>query len=241
MIKQSAEISRNPRLVSFYKNNEDKLLNNRSWYIWSKMFNPDASVNLPNLNTLNNLPYYDYLFLYGLTCDVDLGNMSVVQRQLNLESCPAHFMHPRCVSYQLLGLRFMQRCNCGDAGQVQELIRGLQNIIVTELTWDPRIIEAFIQRVLMLVDSGAIDRVKPVWIQRILDAQNIDGGWGGLDPILRVPNGKVLGFYRTTIVYRESRSNFDATARGILLISLLLDQQVPIPVHKHVSIRPGHF
>ena len=222
MIKQSAEVSQNPRLVSFYESHEHKLLNNGSWYIWSKLFNTDASVKLPQLNTLNNLPYYDYLFLYGLTCDVDWGNAPEVQRQLKLELCPTHLLHPRCVTYQLLGLRFMQRSKCGDAGRVQELIQGLQNISVTELTWDPRLTEAYIQRVLMLVDSGAIDRVKPIWIQRILDAQNSDGGWGGVDPILRFPDRKVLGFSGTKLVYGELRSNFHATAEGIWLISLLL-------------------
>lgn len=224
MIKQAAEVSGNRRLVSFYKKHEGKLLNTPSWYIWAKMFDSNASVKLPELNALNNLPYYDYLYLYGLTCDVEWGNEPEVQRQLNLELCTMHFLQPRCVTNQLLGVRFMQRNNCGDPDQLEALIQGLQNLIVKDLTWDPRIIAVYIERVLMLVESGAIDRVKPVWIRRILDAQNIDGGWDGLDPVLRLPNGKVLGINNTMLVYRETRSNFNATVKGIWLLILLLDQ-----------------
>lgn len=224
MLKQSAEISENPRLVSFYKRHEDELLNMRGMYMWANMFDPDASVELPDLYLLQYLPNYNYLFLYGLTCDPDWGSEPEVQKQLDLEFCSMHFLHPRCVSHQMVGIRFMQRSNCGDSKEVEKLIRGLQDIIVAELTWDPRVVDAYIQRVVMLVDSGAVSRVNPTWIQHILNAQNVDGGWGDIDPVLHLPGGKALGFTSKKIGYGKISSNFHATAQGIWLISLLLSQ-----------------
>lgn len=224
MLKQSAEISENPRLVYFYKRHEDSLLNKKSWYIWSNMFDPDAPVDLPELHLLSQLPSYNYLFLYGLTCDSNWRDEAEVQKQLDMEFCSMHFLHPRCITHQMVGIRFMQRNNCGDSEEVEKLIRGLQNTIVTELTWDPRVVDAYIQRVVMLVDSGAVSRVNPTWIQRILNAQNDDGGWGDIDPVLHLPGGNALGFSSKFIGYGKIRSNFHATVQGIWLISLLLSK-----------------
>jgi hypothetical protein len=224
MLKQSAKTTRNQHLVSFYNSIEPVLLKKRSWYIWSKMFDPDATVELPPFSTLRYLPYYDYLYLYGLTCDADWEREPEVQRQLRPEFCSMHFLHPNCATRQLLGVRFMQRNGCGDPDRVSGLVRELQDRIVAELDWDPRVTGAYSLRVLMLVDSGATDRVKPAWIQRILDAQHVDGGWGDVDPVLPLPNGKVLGFTSWGPAYRELRSDFRTTAKCVWLLSLLLKQ-----------------
>lgn len=68
-----------------------------------------------------------------------------------------------------MGLRFMQRYQCGYDEKINETIVELQKIVVLELTWDFRVGDAYIQRVLMLVDSGAYDQVKPIWISRVLE------------------------------------------------------------------------
>jgi len=224
MLKQSAETTRNHHLHSFYSGIEPLLLKNRNWYIWSKLFDPDATVELPPFSTLRFLPYYDYLYLYGLTCDADWGSEPEVQSQLHPDFCSLHFLHPNCTTRQLLGVRFMQRNGCGDPDRVSGLVRELQYRIVAELDWDPRVTDAYIMRVLMLVESGATGRVKPAWIQRILDAQHADGGWGDVDPVLPLPNGKVLGFTSWGPAYRVSCSDFRTTAKCVRLLSLLLDQ-----------------
>ena len=224
MLKQSVEISRNPRLISFYKRHEDELITKRGWYVWTNMFKPYAHVDLPELYMLSHLPDYNYLFLYGLTCDSDWEGEPEVQRQLDLGFCSMHYLHPRCVTHQMIGVRFMQRRNCGNSEVVGRLVQGLQDTIVAELTWDPRVVDAYIQRVVMLIDSGAADRVNPTWIWRVLNAQNDDGGWGDIDPVLRLPGGKTIGFSSKMIGYGNLHSNFHATAQGVWLISLLLSQ-----------------
>ena len=188
------------------------------------MFKPYAHVDLPELYMLSHLPDYNYLFLYGLTCDSDWEGEPEVQRQLDLGFCSMHYLHPRCVTHQMIGVRFMQRRNCGNSEVVGRLVQGLQDTIVAELTWDPRVVDAYIQRVVMLIDSGAADRVNPTWIWRVLNAQNDDGGWGDIDPVLRLPGGKTIGFSSKMIGYGNLHSNFHATAQGVWLISLLLSQ-----------------
>jgi hypothetical protein len=224
MLKQSAETSRNQHLVTFYNSIEPLLLKNRSWHIWSSMFYPGAKVKLPPFRTLRFLPHYDYLYLYGLTCNTDWEREPEVQGQLHPDFCSLRFLHPYCTTRQLLGVRFMQRNGCGDPGRVAGLARELQDRIVTELDWDPRVTGAYIMRVLMLAESGVTNRVKPVWIQRILDAQHADGGWGDVDPVLPLPNGKVLGLASGGPAYRALHSDFRTTAKCVRLLSLLLDQ-----------------
>ena len=52
--------------------------------------------------------------------------------------------------------------------------------------------DAYIQRVLMLVDIGAYDQVKPDWISNIVEAQNADGSWDDLHPVLYLGNDYVF-------------------------------------------------
>lgn len=77
------------------------------------------------------------------------------------------------------------------------------------------------------MDSGARDRVKPVWakpawLRRVLDAQTADGGRSGMQPLLPLGNGRVLGFSQRGVGMGEPCANFHVTAQGVLLLSLLL-------------------
>jgi hypothetical protein len=93
------------------------------------------------------------------------------------------FLHPRCVTHQLMAIRLLQKRNCGDH---RKLTMRLLDIIETELSWDFRVTDSYLQRTLMLAESGDMDRLKPVWIQRILDAQMPDGGWSDFHPLLDI-------------------------------------------------------
>ncbi|MFK5948082.1 MAG: hypothetical protein QM500_04860 [Methylococcales bacterium] len=76
----------------------------------------------------------------------------------------------------------MQRYQCGYDDKVNATISKLQKVVISELTWDFRVGDAYIQRVLMLADTGALGQVKPVWLQNILQAQNDNGSWDDLAP-----------------------------------------------------------
>ncbi len=123
-----------------------------------------------------------------------------------------------------MGLRFIQRYQCGDDAKISATIGELQKVVISELTWDFRVGDAYIQRVLMLVDTGAYDQVKPVWISNILEAQNADGSWDDLHPVLYLGNDYVFAHTSTLPKIRKPKADFHTTAQAIWLLSMLLNQ-----------------
>ena len=51
------------------------------------------------------LPDYNLSFLYGLTCDAELGRSSVVKAQLDQAYCSGSgLLHPHCTTHQMMGV-----------------------------------------------------------------------------------------------------------------------------------------
>ena len=188
---------------------------------WSHLFYAKSTAPL-NTWQLESIPNYNLFFLYGLSCNADLAGSTIIKEQLRPEFCNAHLLSPACVTHQLMGFRFMQRRDCGDSEDVRNAIAVLQNKIITQLTWDPRLVDVYLQRVLMLEDSGASERIKPIWIARILSAQDTDGGWSGFQPLLPLGGELAAGFSARGVSLDRRRPDFHATAQGVLLMSLLL-------------------
>jgi len=100
----------------------------------------------------------------------------------------------------------------------------VQDGILSELRWDYRVEDAYLQKVWTLIESGRRNEVKPVWVRRILEAQEADGGWTGADIITPLPGGRALfweGGMRPRMGLRPE-STFHATAQGLYLMALLL-------------------
>ncbi len=225
MIKQAGINSKNKRLDSVFlkykREHLDKMPTNLSTPMFDKFYRP----NVPDIILLSSLQNYQIFFFYGLSCDSDLGSEPVIQQQMVPDFCSMHYIHPRCITHQLMGLRFMQRYQCGYEDKVNQTISELQKTVVSELTWDFRVSDAYIQRVLMLVDSGALEKVKPIWLSNILKAQNDDGSWDDLDPILPIGNDYVLAHTSTLPKIGKPKADFHATAQAIWLLSLLLSEK----------------
>ncbi len=185
------------------------------------MFDELYRPRIPDLLLLPKMADYQYFFLYSLSCDANLGSEPVIQKQLSPDFCSLHYIHPRCVTHQLMGLRFMQRYQCGYNDTVNTTIAELQEVVVSELTWDFRVGDAYIQRVLMLVDTGAVHKVKHVWLKNILEAQNSDGSWDDLHPVINLGDGKVLALTSTLPKIKRPHADFHATAQAIWLLSML--------------------
>jgi hypothetical protein len=129
---------------------------------------------------------------------------------------------PACVTRQLMALRFLQHRQYGDQAAVSSAIARLQEKIEGQLTWDVRVVDVYIRRVLMFAESGAVERIKPIWLRRVLDAQMSDGGWSGTRPIVAAGLATPLCFTQSGIAFCVPRSTFHATAQGVPLMSLLL-------------------
>ena len=83
-------------------------------------------------------------------------------------------------------------------------------------------VDVYLQRVLMLENSGVSRRTKPIWIARILAAQDSDGGWSGFQPLIPLRGELAAGFSARGVGVDRRRPDFDATVQGVFLMSLLL-------------------
>ena len=224
MVQQSARITQDERLLGFFAQYEKRVLSAAPNSPWQYLFHPHTWVPMQP-SSYNDMPDYNRHFLYGLSCDAELGNMPDVQAQLKPDFCPSrHPISPACVTHQLMGMRFMLARGCGEPGAVSDVIAHLQHTIGVQLTWDVRVVDVYLQRVLMLLESGAGNRIKPVWVQRILAAQLSDGGWAGFQPLVPLGSERALGFSAKGFAIRVPSADFHATAQGLLLLSLLSAQ-----------------
>jgi hypothetical protein len=175
-------------------------------------------------------PDYNHLFLYGATCNAALHDDPLVRSLLSPAACDPGLLwlrSPWCRTHQLMGLRFVQKNRCEPDAVTARTVASVQHLILRELQWDFRVEDAYIQKVLMLAESGRRADIRGVWVRRILDAQRSDGGWDGMDVIVRLPGGRVLCWVDGRLypqLPHEAPSNFHATAQGLYLLALLLQK-----------------
>lgn len=221
MIKHAGEISKDKRLINLFTEYEQRYLNNNPNTVWKPLFYPGSWVPV-RYKDIAAFPYYNHHFIYALLCDKDLGKVASIAAQNNPAFCDSHPLRPACVTHQLMGIQMLQRSQCGDAGELADTVKALQERIINQLYYDPRVVDVTMQRVLMLVDTGARDRVKPVWIQNLIDAQRQDGGWSPFEPLFAVGGGRYFGYDQMFGIKRPV-STFHMTAQGVLLFALLND------------------
>jgi hypothetical protein len=171
---------------------------------------------------------YQRLFAYGITCNAPLRFDPQVEAMLSPAACEAGhewLRNPWCRTHQLMGLRFVQQNHCNPDEETARTIAVVQAGILSELRWDYRVEDAYLQRVWTLIESGRRAEVKAVWVRRILAAQEAGGGWTGADVILRLPGNRAVfweGGPRPRVGPRPQPS-FHSTAQGLYLMALLAD------------------
>jgi hypothetical protein len=171
---------------------------------------------------------YQRLFVYGATCNVPLRFDPQVAALLAPSACEsghAGLRNPWCRTHQLMGLRFVQKNHCEPDDDTARTIEAVQGGILTELQWDFRVEDAYLQKLWTLIESGRRNEVKAIWVRRILDAQLADGGWSGADVVAPLPGGRAIA-WRGGLLPRVEvmpASNFHATAQGVYLMALLLN------------------
>lgn len=187
--------------------------------VWGPLFGGDRTS--VDLNSILDLPYYNQHFIYALHCAENLARDSEVIRQQNsADFCyrPAYFFRPACATHQLMGINFLRQQACGN---VDTVMQDLQRDIVRQLTWDVRVIDVYLQRVMMLIITGAEDKVKPIWVRQVLDHQREDGGWAGFVPLVPVGNGRSIGFNSKIISLSFPSSSLHTTAQGVYFLTVM--------------------
>ncbi len=223
MVQQAAEITGDQRLTSLFAAYMQRFLKNRANNVWRPLFNPDTRVSV-SFEAIDHLRAYNWHLIYAINCNKELGDIPEIAIQNDPAFCDQQPMTPTCVTHQLMSIRLLQRSGCGDAAQLDETVQALQQRIRRQLTLDPRVVDVYMQRVLMLVESGASELVKPVWIQNLIDAQQADGGWSVFEPLVPLFGGQYIGYGPRFFSVKQPRSGFHTTIQGVLLFSLLSGQ-----------------
>lgn len=230
MLRDSAALSGNTYLASLYAKYYERYLAHNPTNAWHHLFDQESDVWIPTY-ALDQVPSYNQLFLYGVSCDPALRKRAQVASLLEADSCrsilsPHYFLDPACVTHQLIGVRFMQQRRCEDDMRTSALIRALQNKIVVEATWDFRgVVDSYIQKILMLAESGSAARIKPIWLKRVINAQRVDGGWDDFDEVFRLGTDQSFGWSGWSahgwMWFHRPKSNIHTTVQGLYLMSLL--------------------
>ncbi len=223
MIQRAGDITGDKRLTGLFSEYTQRYIANRPNNIWRPLFYPESWVPV-RFENIAHLPYYNWHFIYAYTCDRDLATVPEIMAQNDPAFCDRHPLRPACVTHQMMGMLLLRNARCGDPETRDATIEILQERILSQLTWDPRIVDVTMQRVLMLVDSGAAERVKPVWLHRLIDAQQQDGGWSPFMPLLPLGGGKWLVLSNLPSIGAPI-SSFHMTAQGVLLFTLLTHPQ----------------
>lgn len=225
MLRESARINGDARvkkLVDEFLVDFDRAA---PYNVWQALFYPERFRNVP-LAAAEYISLVDYQqhFLYGLTCSRQLEQKPLIQAQNRTNFCwrGKRIIRPACVTHQLMAFQMIQRNGCGIEG-IEEKMAASQKAIITQLEYDPRVVDVYVQRALMLANTGALDRIKPRWLERIMRAQLSDGGWSDMQPLIPIGGGRYLGFNATAVTIADPIANFHATAQGILLTTLLLN------------------
>jgi hypothetical protein len=228
MISEARRNSRNPALSNFYQEYLLRLRENPQ-----QVANPFNVIFLPSFQkpmpaargiTAYMEPYQLYLY-YSFTCDSEWGNLKEVVQQHDPEFCWKHHpFQPACVTHQLLGYWYQQIYKCHKSEILDPRISRLKNYIHIQLLLDPRVLDVYLQRVLMLALTGDFEGISQSWVRQILDAQLEAGAWGSNDLVLNVGGGHYIGFTRHGIGLLRESADFHATAQGIFLMSILRDE-----------------
>jgi len=195
---------------------------------WGPLFGKSPRSYL-SAYSVEGLPYYNQHFIYALNCAAGIAeDVLVVEQQNQANFCHQtnYIYRPACITHQLMGINFLLTKNCGLLPDIDEVIKSLQSDIKLQLSLDIRVVDVYLQRVLMLLITGAEEEVKPVWIQQVIDHQLADGGWGDFVSLLPISGEKSLGFSSRVLSMGEERSSFHATAQGVLILSSLLKNEV---------------
>jgi len=225
MLRDSATLTGNSYLASLNERYYERYLGHEPQNVWHHLFDHGSNVWIP-VYRLEDFPDYNLLFLYGLSCQDALRNDYRVLRLLKDNACGplgtlGYFHDPACVTHQLMGMRFMQQRQCGDQEQTAVMVKSLQDRTAIQTTWDFRVVDFYIQRVLMLAESGSAQRIKARWLRRIIEAQRPDGGWDDFEEFLNLDTDRSVGWGGIGIRILRPESNFHTTAQGLYLMSLL--------------------
>lgn len=208
---------------------------------WRRMVDPQAEVVWNPAAARTAEPYQRFMY-HGLTCmPVELDGVDT-NVYLRNDACHPQLTEvwwkdPACSTHHLVGVVLLQRSRCKQAEELAGLKADLLADIQQQMTLDVVVKDAYLQRLMMLMWHGQAGKVKSVWLQRALRAQQPDGGWIGGRQLPELPEGFQPWFLRAQLAKwlparfnQASGSDFHASAQGLLIAALALEPaEMPRP------------
>lgn len=221
MVQRSAELTNDMRLLglfdAYHKRYDDGQNNN----YWSLLYKKSGWIPV-RYGEIAFLDDYQQLLVYAITCDSELASIPLIRAQLDSSFCDAFPFRASCVTHQMIGLHLLQERECGDLVELAESMEKLQLRVRNQLVWDPRLLDQYLQRVLVLLETDSAELLKPVWLSRVINGIQEDGGFSSSQLILNLPGKKDLILTRNFIGYGTSESSFHTTVQGLFIMAHLL-------------------
>jgi hypothetical protein len=201
---------------------------------WMRMLLPKAQVDIDMASTRWMEPYQKF-FYHALTChpvDLEGGDTGVFLQNDACHPQPTRVWlnDPACTTHQLVGVMLLQRVGCARHEELAMLEGDLLADIHLQMQWDVMVKDAYFQRVLMLLWRGGPDhQVKPVWLHRVVLAQQADGGWVSGRQFPEWPHWAQPWVIRSKLALwwpsqfnAISGADFHASAQGLLIAALAI-------------------
>lgn len=204
---------------------------------WRRVLAPRAEVVLDLASTRSLAPYHKF-FYHALTCvpvPLNDGDTSVFLQNDVCHPQPTEvwIKDPVCTTHQLVGVMLLQRAGCARHEEVAALEGDLLSDIHQQMRLDVVVKDAYFQRVLMLLWRGDHEQVKPVWLNRVVMAQQADGRWIGGRQIPEWPHWAQPWVIRAQLArwwplgFDALGAEFHASAQGLLIMALSLPPVSP--------------
>lgn len=203
---------------------------------WRRMVEPHAAVVHDPALTVGLTPYQSF-FYHAVTCApvaMDAGAQTTAQFLAENACRPmATKVFGRdnvCSTHQLMGVELVRQMGCAVTPETKRVRAELLSDVQLQMQLDPLFKDAYIQRVLMLYWLSGPQAVKPIWLQQVFAQQRSDGGWSG-DRVFQIAPSWFQPwvfrqvwhkFWPSNFPPKEPQSDFHATAQGLLLAALSL-------------------
>ncbi len=225
MLGEAVIISKNDDLEKIFTENKHNNFEKLTHSPWSYLFfksRPNLSLNEARLFSL---PDYNLHFIYGFSCHSDLGDLDIIKMQNETDFCWKNYsISAACLTHQMMAFRFMQRIDCNAVNRLSDKVETISEFIKFQSIFDFRVVDVYIQRVLMQFESGNQNKINKRWIKKIIDYQRDDGGWADFQPLFKIYGNKSIGYSSKGLSIVSPKSNFHTSIQGIWLMALLLNQ-----------------
>lgn len=237
MVRTAGEVRRDARLLQLVQaSSQQAFPPELRQDVWMRMWQPDAPIDVAAVPP-GPLSDYQEGFISALSCGETERQWGHAPGWRQSNQCRPALggligLNRWCATHQLMGLKLLQEHRCPAAMQPPAgLVAALQADIALLMWLDPTMKDASLQRVLMLGWTRGMSTVPAIWLHRVLDSQQTDGGWQGNTQIAGGPNWLQPMWWHNVLARHlplapvDASSGFHPTAQGLLILALSVQAQ----------------